>query len=263
VCFLSCCFFFCPSCLKPQYVDSVRWLSMNDVEEQTREYIRGQLVSFAQLCAFCIATCTAAHSFWFRLPPLCFPGHPLVYPHLAAGVLMNDETDAWHGWVLGLNIYFWFGDIARYWDKARKGLEEREGDPNDEDVDEDDTEDGQQLGRGKRKRRRLIGVHAATGIANEAENEAAQDEDDAAAAAPAAAAANPARAAAAAAPASPARTAAAASSGSSPSAGSKRKAPSSPASKPTATAAAPAAAASSSPSSAPQHTDEKDVIEIE
>jgi hypothetical protein len=58
---------------KNKYVDSVRWFSRSDVNVQTREYIKG---------------------------------HPLVYPHLAAGVLMNDETDAWHGYALGLNIYY-------------------------------------------------------------------------------------------------------------------------------------------------------------
>jgi hypothetical protein len=33
-------------------------------------------------------------------------GHPLVFGHLAMGVLFNDETDAWTGWILGWNIYF-------------------------------------------------------------------------------------------------------------------------------------------------------------
>lgn len=65
---------------KHNYLDSCRWLSKNEVENQTKEYIKG---------------------------------HPLVYPHLAAGVLFNDETDAWRGYVLGWNIYFCQFTIAR------------------------------------------------------------------------------------------------------------------------------------------------------
>ena len=93
----------------------------------------------------------------FRLPALCSPsGHPLVYPHLATGVLFNDETDAWHGYTLAWNIYFWHGDIASYWTRVRREMEQRVGDLAEE---EDDAagEDGaaEERGRGKRKRRKL------------------------------------------------------------------------------------------------------------
>ena len=116
---------------KNKYVDSVRWLSKSEVEVQTREYIKG---------------------------------HPLVFPHLAEGVLMNDETDAWLGYVLGWNIYYWFGDIARYWTQKRRELEAKH--------DSDEESDTQERGRGKRRKRKLAIEEEREAVAGDDEFEA-------------------------------------------------------------------------------------------
>lgn len=76
-----------------------------------------------------------------------------MYPHLATGVLFNDETDAWHGYTLAWNIYFWHGDIASYWTRVRREMEQRGGDLAEDDAAEEDG--AEERGRGKRKRRKL------------------------------------------------------------------------------------------------------------
>ena len=160
---------------KHNYLDSCRWLSKNEVENQTKEYIKG---------------------------------HPLVYPHLAAGVLFNDETDAWRGYVLGWNIYFCenhnadsnsprvcvctslclltlalgcvflclgFMDIERYWASMRRELEEASGAMDTPDI---EGESNEERGRGKRKKRKLVGE-----VASEAQAALEEAEDAAALAA--------------------------------------------------------------------------------
>lgn len=163
---------------KHKYVDSVRWLSKNEVDVQTREYIKG---------------------------------HPLVYPHLAEGVLFksdqrgrivaevifardgrrieltpfcvacvpslpcSDETDAWMGWILGWNIYFWHGSIHNYWDRIRRELESRDGDL---DEDDDGTPSSQKLGRGMRKKRKLaVEVEAEAAAAAASEEDGEEEEE--------------------------------------------------------------------------------------
>ena len=110
-----------------------------------------------QRAALCSAAAHSLFSRSFSLRPFgSLPGHPLVYPHLATGVLFNDETDAWHGYTLAWNIYFWHGDIASYWTRVRREMEQRVGDLGEED-DDAAGEDGaaEERGRGKRKRRKL------------------------------------------------------------------------------------------------------------
>lgn len=170
---------------KNKYVDSCRWLSKSETDVQTREYIRGQTDMAA--CPNCgvrglladaaAVAAAAAHSRPSLICSNSLPlGHPLVYPHLATGVLFNDETDAWHGYTLAWNIYFWFNDIATYWTKVRREMEQRAGAGLDEDGD-DAAEDGEERGRGKRKRRKLTVENQQRDADAEADAEQEEEED--------------------------------------------------------------------------------------